>query len=57
MAWSHRKDAGNKNVQGNMLLETHFKKANRKAKDTLGGRFWKRCTEVKRAGLEDPCPG
>ena len=27
MDWSHRKDARNKNGQGNILLETHFKKA------------------------------
>jgi hypothetical protein len=37
MAWSHWKDARNKNGQSNILLETHFKKANRKTKDTLGG--------------------
>jgi hypothetical protein len=24
-------------MQGNILLETHFKKTNRKTKDTLGG--------------------
>jgi len=37
MAWSRSKDARNKNGQGNILLETHFKKANMKTKDTLGG--------------------
>jgi len=26
MAWSHRKDVRNKNGQGTMLLETHFKR-------------------------------
>jgi RNAse (barnase) inhibitor barstar len=35
MAWSHRKDARNKNIQGNTLLETHFKKTSGKTKDTL----------------------
>jgi hypothetical protein len=34
---SHRKDARYENGKGNILLETHFKKANRKTKDTLGG--------------------
>ena len=32
MSWSHRKHARNKNGQGNILLETHIKKANRKTK-------------------------
>ena len=36
-ARSHRKDARNENGEGNILLETHLKKANRKTKDTLGG--------------------
>ena len=35
MAWSYRKNARNKNGQGNTLLETHFKQANWKTKDTL----------------------
>jgi hypothetical protein len=37
MAWPYRKNARNKNGQGNALMETHFKEANRKTKDTLGG--------------------
>jgi len=36
-ARSHRKDARCENGKGNILLETHLKKANRKTKDTLGG--------------------
>jgi hypothetical protein len=35
-ARSHRKDARYENGKGNILLETHFKKTNRKTKDTLG---------------------
>ena len=31
------KDARYENGKGNLLLETHIKKANRKTKDTLGG--------------------
>jgi hypothetical protein len=54
MAWSHWKDARNNNDQGSTLLETHFKKANRK---TLGGRCQIRYMEVKSAKLEYPCPG
>jgi hypothetical protein len=34
---SHRKDARYENAKGNILLETHVKKTNRKTKDTLGG--------------------
>jgi hypothetical protein len=34
---SHRKDARYENGKGNILLETHLKKANSKIKDTLGG--------------------
>ena len=37
LVWSYRKNARNKNGQSHTLLETHFKEANRKAKDTLGG--------------------
>ena len=37
MIWSHRKNARNKNGQSNTLLETDFKEANGKTKDTLGG--------------------
>jgi hypothetical protein len=36
LARSHRKDARYENGKGNILLETHVKKANRKTKDTLG---------------------
>jgi len=36
VVWSYRKNARNKNRQSNTLLETHFKEANRKTKDTLG---------------------
>jgi len=36
LARSHRKDARYENGKGNILLETHLKKANRKTKDTLG---------------------
>jgi hypothetical protein len=32
MAWSYRKNARNKNGQGNTRLETHFKEANRKTR-------------------------
>jgi len=40
LARSHRKNARYENGKGNIqvLLETHLKKANRKTKDTLGGR-------------------
>jgi hypothetical protein len=34
---SHWKDARYENGKGNILLETHLKKVNRKTKDTLGG--------------------
>jgi hypothetical protein len=38
LGWlGHVEDARNKNGQGNIHLETHFKKASRKTKDTLGG--------------------
>jgi len=37
MVWSYRKGAINKNGQSNTLLETHFKEANGKTKDTPGG--------------------
>jgi len=37
MVWSYRKSAINKNGQSNTLLETHFKEANGKTKDTPGG--------------------
>ena len=37
MVWSYRKNARNKNGQSNTRLENHFKKANGKTKDTLGG--------------------
>ena len=37
MVWSYRKNARNKNVQSDTLLQTHFKAANGKTKDTLGG--------------------
>jgi hypothetical protein len=33
---SHRKDARYENCKGNILLETHLKKVNRKTKDSLG---------------------
>jgi hypothetical protein len=33
----NQKDARHENGKGNILLETHLKKANRKTKDTLGG--------------------
>ena len=36
LAGSHRKDARYENGKGNILLETHLKKAKRKTKDTLG---------------------
>ena len=35
MVWLYRKNARNKKGQSNTLLETHFKEANRKTKDTL----------------------
>ena len=38
MVWSYRKNARHKNGQSNTLLETHFKEANGKTEDTLGGR-------------------
>jgi hypothetical protein len=37
LARSHRKGARYENGKGNILLETHLKKANRKTKDMLGG--------------------
>jgi len=37
MVWSYRKIARNKNSQSNTRLETLFKEANGKTKDTLGG--------------------
>jgi len=37
LARGHRKDARYENGKGNILLETHLKKANRKTKDTLAG--------------------
>ena len=37
LARPHRKDASYENGKGNILLETHLKKANRKTKDTLCG--------------------
>jgi hypothetical protein len=37
LARSHQKDARYENGKGNIFLETHVKKANRKTKDTLGG--------------------
>ena len=39
MVWSYRKNARNKNRQSNTLLETHFKEANRKTKNTFVGRM------------------
>jgi len=37
LAGSHPKDARYENGKGNIFLETHLKKANRKTKDMLGG--------------------
>jgi hypothetical protein len=39
MAQSHRKDARYENGESNILLESHLKKANRKIKDSLDGRW------------------
>jgi hypothetical protein len=38
LARSHRKDARYENGKSNILLESRFKKANRKTKDSLDGR-------------------
>ena len=37
MGWSYRKNARYKNGQSNTRLETQFKDANGKTKDTMGG--------------------
>jgi hypothetical protein len=37
LAWLHQKDARYESGKGNIILETHLKKANRKTKDMLGG--------------------
>jgi len=47
MAWSYRKNVRNKNGQGNTLLETHFKEANRKTKNMLGNDVRKDIQKLK----------
>ena len=44
---SHWKDAKYENGKGNLLLETHIKKANRKTKDTLGDDVRKDIQKIK----------